>query len=156
MPRHGPAPIREVIPDPVFDSRLVSRFVNSLFREGKKTKAETIFYGTMQRIAERTGRDPLSTLEQAMRNVMPTLEVRPRRVGGSTYQVPMEVRAARRVALGIRWLLDAARRRPGKSMQERLAAEIMDAGNASGAAVKKREDTHRMADVNKAFAHYRW
>lgn len=156
MPRHGPAPRREVSPDPVFGSRLVSRFVNCLTRKGKKGKAEAIFYGALQRIAERSGRDPLSALEEALRNVMPTLEVRPRRVGGSTYQVPMEVRPSRRVALGIRWLLDAARRRPGKSMQERLAAEIMDAASASGAAVKKREDTHRMAEANKAFAHYRW
>jgi small subunit ribosomal protein S7 len=145
-----------VIGDPVFGSRLVTRFVNCIVRMGKKSKAEAIFYAALQRVAERAGRDPLSVLEQAMRNVMPTLEVRPRRVGGSTYQVPMEVRPSRRLALGIRWMLDAARRRPGRTMQERLAAEIMDAANASGASVKKREDTHRMAEANKAFAHYRW
>jgi len=156
MPRKGPAPRRQVAPDPVFESELVTRFVNKILLKGKRGTAERIFYSALQAVGERSKSDPLEVLERAMRNVMPTLEVRPRRVGGATYQVPVEVRPGRRLALGIRWMVDAARRRAGKSMQERLAAEVLDAANGTGLSVKKREDTHKMAEANKAFAHYRW
>jgi small subunit ribosomal protein S7 len=156
MPRKGPAPRREVAPDPVFESELVTRFVNKMLLKGKRSVAERIFYTALQAVGERSKGDPLDVLERALRNVMPTLEVRPRRVGGATYQVPVEVRPGRRMALGIRWIVDAARKRPGKSMQERLAAELLEAAGGTGASVKKREDTHKMADANKAFAHYRW
>jgi small subunit ribosomal protein S7 len=155
MPRKGPAPKRDIVPDAVFGSRIVSRFVGTILRQGKRSRAEVILYSALQRIAQRSGKDPLAVLEQALRNVTPVLEVRPRRVGGQTYQVPMEVRPSRRMALAMRWLCDAAHNRPGHSMQERLAAEIMDAAAGQGAAAKKREDTHRMAEANKAFAHYR-
>jgi len=155
MPRKGPAPTREVVPDAAFSSRILSRFIGIILHDGKRSTAEAVLYSALQRIAERSGKDPLGVLEQALRNVTPLLEVRPRRVGGQTYQVPMEVRAGRRVALAMRWLREAARGRQGRSMQERLAAEIMDAAAGAGAAVKKREDTHRMAEANKAFAHYR-
>jgi small subunit ribosomal protein S7 len=134
---------------------LISLFINCLMMDGKRSKAETIVYGALALAAER-GKDPLVMLEQAFRNVMPVVEVRARRVGGATYQVPMEVRPARRLALGIRWILQNARKRSGKSMQLKLADEFMDAANGAGAAVKKREDTHRMAEANKAFSHYRW
>jgi small subunit ribosomal protein S7 len=143
------------VPDAAFSSRILSRFIGIILRDGKRSTAEAVLYSALQRIAERSGKDPLGVLEQALRNVTPLLEVRPRRVGGQTYQVPMEVRAGRRVALAMRWLREAARGRQGRSMQERLAAEIMDAAAGAGAAVKKREDTHRMAEANKAFAHYR-
>jgi small subunit ribosomal protein S7 len=156
MPRKGPAPRREVAPDPVFESELVTRFVNKMLLKGKRSVAERIFYTALQAVGERSKGDPLDVLERALRNVMPTLEVRPRRVGGATYQVPVEVRPGRRMALGIRWIVDAARKRPGKSMQERLAAELLEAAGGTGSSVKKREDTHKMADANKAFAHYRW
>jgi small subunit ribosomal protein S7 len=156
MPRKGPAPRREVAPDPIFESQLVTRFVNRILVKGKRSTAERIFYSALGTVAQRARNDPLQVLEQALRNVMPTLEVRPRRVGGATYQVPVEVRAGRRLALGIRWIVEAARRRPGRSMQERLAAELMEAASGAGASVKKREDTHKMAEANKAFAHYRW
>jgi len=156
MPRKGPAPRRQVAPDPVFESELVTRFVNKILLRGKRSTAERVFYTALHTVAERSKGDPLEVLERAMRNVMPTLEVRPRRVGGATYQVPVEVRPARRLALGIRWIVDAARRRPGKSMQEQLAAELLDAAAGTATSVKKREDTHRMAEANKAFAHYRW
>jgi len=144
-----------VRPDPVFNSRLVTEFINKLLVRGKRSTAERIFYGALQIIAER-GKDPLAVVEQALRNTMPVLEVRPRRVGGATYQVPVEVRPSRRIDLGMRWIVQNARQRPGKSMESKLAAEFMDAADAQGASVKKREDTHRMADANKAFAHYRW
>jgi small subunit ribosomal protein S7 len=143
------------VPDAAFSSRILSRFIGIILHDGKRSTAEAVLYSALQRIAERSGKDPLGVLEQALRNVTPLLEVRPRRVGGQTYQVPMEVRAGRRVALAMRWLREAARGRQGRSMQERLAAEIMDAAAGAGAAVKKREDTHRMAEANKAFAHYR-
>ena len=156
MPRKGPAPRRQVTPDPVFESELVTRFVNKLLLKGKRSTAERIFYSALQTVGERSKSDPLEVFERALRNVMPTVEVRPRRVGGATYQVPVEVRAARRLALGIRWIVEAARRRPGKSMQEQLAAELLEAAAGAGTSVKKREDTHRMAEANKAFAHYRW
>jgi small subunit ribosomal protein S7 len=155
MPRKGAAPRREVAPDPIFHSRLVTQFVNKLLLRGKRSTAERVFYGALQIIAER-GKDPLAVLEQALRNTMPVVEVRPRRVGGATYQVPVEVRPVRRVDLGIRWLIQTARSRSGKTMEGKLAAELLDAADAQGASVKKREDTHRMADANKAFAHYRW
>ncbi len=156
MPRKGPAPRRVIPPDPVYNDVLVQRFINRLMVCGKKSTAEKIFYRAMEIVGERTKRNPLEVFHQALKNVMPILEVRPRRVGGATYQVPMEVRAERRVSLGIRWLVTSARRRGGRTMIEKLAAEILDAANNQGAAVKKREDTHRMAEANKAFAHYRW
>jgi len=155
MPRKGAAPRREVAPDPIFHSRLVTEFINKLLLRGKRSIAERIFYGALQLVGER-GKDPLGVLEQALRNAMPVLEVRPRRVGGATYQVPVEVRPARRVDLGMRWIIQNARARSGRTMQGKLAAELMDAADNQGASVKKREDTHRMADANKAFAHYRW
>jgi len=145
-----------VQPDAVFHSELISRFINKIMLNGKKSKAEAIFYGALELVHTRTGKDPLEVFEQAMRNVMPMVEVRPRRVGGATYQVPMEVRPVRKLDLGIRWLIANARKRGGKTMQERLAAEFLDAANNTGASVKKREDTHRMAEANKAFAHYRF
>jgi len=155
MPRKGPAPRRVVAPDPIFHSRLVTEFVNKLLLRGKRSVAERVFYGALHVIAER-GKDPLVVFEQALRNAMPLVEVRPRRVGGATYQVPVEVRPARRVDLGMRWIITTARKRSGKTMENKLAAELLDAADAQGASVKKREDTHRMAEANKAFAHYRW
>jgi small subunit ribosomal protein S7 len=134
---------------------LVTEFINKLLLRGKRSTAEGVFYGALQIIGER-GKDPLAVFEQALRNTMPAVEVRPRRVGGATYQVPVEVRSTRRVDLGMRWLIQTARQRAGKSMESKLAAELMDAADAQGASVKKREDTHRMAEANKAFAHYRW
>jgi small subunit ribosomal protein S7 len=156
MPRKGPAARRVPKPDMVYGSRLISRLVNQVMRRGKKSVAEGVVYGSIQEVARRTGKDPLDVFEQAMRQIMPTLEVRPRRVGGATYQVPMEVRPTRKLAIGLRWLVQSARSRPGRTMQEKLAAEIMDAASGQGASVKKREDTHRMAEANRAFAHYRW
>jgi small subunit ribosomal protein S7 len=156
MPRKGPAPKREIPPDPVYNDVMVSRFINRLFTRGKKSVGEKIFYQTLELVGQRTGKDPLEVFHQALRNAMPVLEVRPRRVGGSTYQVPVEVRPERRRALAIRWIINFARRRSGKTMIERLAAELMEAAQGTGAAVKRKEDTHRMAEANKAFAHYRW
>lgn len=156
MPRKGAITKRALPPDPVFGSWLVTRFINSLLKCGKKTVAERIFYQALANINERTGQDPLQVFERAMRNVIPMLEVRARRVGGGTYQVPTEVRPVRKLTLGIRWMLAAARSRGGRSMADKLAAEFMDAANGAGAAVKKREDTHRMAEANRAFAHYCW
>jgi small subunit ribosomal protein S7 len=156
MPRKGPVPRRVPGPDVVYGSRLVSRLINVVMRRGRKSAAEQIVYGALLEIHRRTNRDPLEVFEQALRNVMPQLEVKPRRVGGATYQVPMEVRPTRRLALALRWLVGTARTRTGRSMQEKLAAELMDAASGQGASVKKREDTHRMAEANRAFAHYRW
>ncbi|MGQ9487934.1 MAG: 30S ribosomal protein S7 [Armatimonadota bacterium] len=156
MPRKGPAPRRVIPPDPVYNDVLVQRFINRLMMCGKKSVTEKIFYRAMEIVGERTKRNPLEVFHQALKNVMPVLEVRPRRVGGATYQVPMEVRPERRISLGIRWLVTSARKRGGRTMIEKLAAELIDAANNQGAAVKKREDTHRMAEANKAFAHYRW
>lgn len=156
MPRKGPAPRRVVQPDAVYHSELITRFMNKLMIQGKKSTAEAIFYQAFELVNKRSGKDPLEVFEQAMRNVMPMVEVRPRRVGGATYQVPMEVRPARKLDLGIRWMIANARKRGGKTMFEKLAGEIMDAANNTGASVKKREDTHRMAEANKAFAHYRF
>lgn len=156
MPRKGPAPKRHLIPDPVYHSELVTRFINRMLLDGKRSTAERIFYGAMEAVEQRAGAPALEVFERAMRNVMPVVEVRPRRVGGATYQVPVEVRPDRRQSLGIRWMVTSARRRGGKTMIEKLAGEILDAANNAGAAVKKREDSHRMAEANKAFGHYRW
>jgi small subunit ribosomal protein S7 len=156
MPRKGPVARRTPRPDVVYGSRLVSRLINQIMRRGKKSTAERIVYGAMDEIASRTGQDPLEVYEKALRQVIPQLEVKPRRVGGATYQVPMEVRPTRKLALGLRWLCSSARARSGRTMREKLAAELLDAASGQGASVKRREDTHRMAEANRAFAHYRW
>jgi len=156
MPRRKVAEKREVTPDPVYGSRLVAKFVNCLMRDGKKSVAERIFYKSMQIIEERMKTDPQKLFKQAVDNVKPVIEVKPRRVGGATYQVPVEVRPDRRISLAIRWIIGFARKRSEKTMQERLAAELIEAANNRGGAVKKKEDTHKMAEANKAFAHYRW
>jgi small subunit ribosomal protein S7 len=156
MSRRHRAEKREVLPDPKFGNMVVSKFMNSIMYAGKKSVAESIVYGAFDMIEGKTKQSPLTVFEQALDNVMPTLEVRSRRVGGATYQVPVEVRTDRRQALGIRWLIIAARERNEKTMTERLSAELLDASNNRGNAVKKREDTHRMAEANRAFAHYRW
>ena len=151
MPRRGSIAKRDVLPDPLYNSKLVTRLINNVMVDGKK-----IVYGAFEIIQEKTGKDPLETFEQAMENIMPLLEVKARRVGGATYQVPMEVRPERRQTLGLRWLTNYARLRSEKTMKERLAGEILDAINGVGGAAKKRDDTHKMAEANKAFAHYRW
>ncbi|AGT30398.1 30S ribosomal protein S7 [Geobacillus genomosp. 3] len=156
MPRRGPVAKRDVLPDPIYNSKLVTRLINKMMIDGKKSKAQKILYTAFDIIRDRTGKDPMEVFEQALKNVMPVLEVRARRVGGANYQVPVEVRPDRRVSLGLRWLVQYSRLRGEKTMEERLANEIMDAANNTGAAVKKREDTHKMAEANKAFAHYRW
>jgi small subunit ribosomal protein S7 len=156
MPRKGEVRRREVLPDPKFHDRMVAKFVNSMMASGKKSTAEQILYGALDRIADRTKEDPLVIFKRALDNVRPAVEVRSRRVGGATYQVPVEVRPARRAALAMRWLVVHSRQRGEKSMAERLAGELIDAANNRGAAIKKKEDTHRMAEANKAFAHYRW
>lgn len=157
MPRRGPVTRRPRIPDPIYGSPMVTELVNVVMQDGKKSLAQRIVYSALEEVAARTGRDALEVFEQALKNVMPVLEVRPRRVGGATYQVPMEVRPERRESLGLRWLVGYARLRGDKrTMTEKLAAEIMDAANGQGGAAKKREDTHRMAEANRAFAHYRW
>jgi small subunit ribosomal protein S7 len=156
MSRRHRAERREVLPDPKFGNMVVSKFMNSIMYAGKKSVAETIVYGAFDIIEGKTKQNPVGVFEQALDNVMPTIEVRSRRVGGATYQVPVEVRSDRRQALGIRWLITAARDRNEKTMTERLSAELLDASNNRGNAVKKREDTHRMAEANRAFAHYRW
>ena len=156
MPRKGPVPKRDVLPDPVYNSKLVTRFINKVMYDGKKGIAETIVYDAFEIIRSKMGQDPMEVFDQALKNVMPVLEVRARRVGGSNYQVPVEVRPERRITLGLRWLVNASRARGEHTMKERLAKEIMDAANNTGAAVKKREDTHKMAEANRAFAHFRW
>lgn len=156
MPRKGPVAKREVLADPIYGDKLVTKIINKIMLDGKKGIAESILYGAFDIIKEKTSKDPLEVLDEAMKNIMPILEVRGRRVGGSTYQVPVEVRPDRKTALGIRWLVNYSRARNEKTMCERLAGEILDAANGTGAAVKKREDTHKMAEANKAFAHYRW
>ena len=156
MPRKGPVTKREVMPDPIYNSKLVTRLINRIMVDGKRGKAATILYNAFEMIKESTGNDPLEVFEQAMKNIMPVLEVKSRRVGGSNYQVPIEVRPDRRMALGLRWLVNYSRLRGEDTMEERLAKEIMDAAYNPGASVKKREDTHKMAEANKAFAHYRW
>lgn len=156
MARRREAPKRAVVPDVRYDSVHVAMFVNRLMRCGKKSVAYTIMYDAMDLMRERANRDPLELFEQALNNVAPVVEVKPRRVGGATYQIPMEVSPDRRISLAMRWLLAAARSRHGKTMAERLAVELLDASNSQGTAIKKREDTHRMAEANRAFAHYRW
>ena len=156
MPRKGPVPKRQVTPDPVYNSRWVTKFINKIMFDGKKALSQRLFYNAMDRIREGTGEDPLDVFETALRNVMPVLEVKPRRVGGATYQVPIEVNPHRKQVLAIRWLVNYARERGEKTMEERLANEIIDAYNETGGAIKKKEDTHKMAEANKAFAHYRW
>ena len=156
VPRRGNVPKRDVLQDPLYNSKLVTRLINNIMVDGKRGVAQRIVYKAFAIIGEKTGREPLEVFEQAMENIMPSLEVKARRVGGATYQVPIEVRADRRQTLGLRWLTRYARLRSERTMVERLAAEILDAVNESGAAVKKREDTHKMAEANKAFAHYRW
>ncbi len=156
MPRRRVVARRQVLPDPKFGSHLLAKFINMLMKDGKKSVAERIIYGALDQVAEKKGGDPLELLNQAMENVRPSVEVKSRRVGGATYQVPVEVRASRRNSLAMRWLIEAARKRSEKSMALRLAGELMDAADSRGAAVKKKEDTHRMAEANKAFSHYRW
>mgnify|MGYP001382456270 FL=1 len=156
MPRRGPVPRRQVLPDPVYSSELVARLINKVMLDGKKSLAERIVYKAFDLIKERTGNDPVETLETAVKNAMPLLEVRPRRVGGATYQVPCEVRPERRQTLALRWLVHEARERNERTMVERLAAEIIDAANNTGATIRRREELHRMAEANRAFAHYRW
>ncbi len=156
MPRRGSVPKREILPDPIYNSVLVTKLINSIMLDGKKGVAQKVVYDAFAIIEEKTGKTGLEAFQQAMENIMPSLEVKSRRVGGATYQVPIEVRPERRQTLGLRWLTNYSRARGEKTMKERLAAEIMDACNNTGAAVKKREDTHKMAEANKAFAHFRW
>ena len=156
MPRKGPAQKRPTLPDPIYGSELMTRFINRMMVDGKKVTAEKIFYGAMAICEQKSGTPALEVFEKALQNVMPAVEVRPRRVGGQTYQVPMEVRPERRRTLALRWMIGAARKRSGKTMIDRLSSEILDAFNGTGNTIKKREDTHRMAEANKAFAHYRF
>ena len=156
MPRRGNVPKREVLPDPMYNSVLVTKLVNSIMLDGKKGVAQKIVYGAFEIVEEKTGKNGLEAFNEAMENIMPAVEVKTRRVGGANYQVPIEVRPERRQTLGLRWLTDYSRKRSEKTMIERLAGELMDACNNTGAAVKKREDTHKMAEANKAFSHFRW
>ncbi|GKH50964.1 MAG: 30S ribosomal protein S7 [Oscillospiraceae bacterium] len=156
MPRRGNIVKREILPDPMYGSTMVTRLINSVMYDGKKGVAQKIVYGAFAIVQEKTGKEPLEAFEEALENIMPVLEVKARRVGGATYQVPMEVRPARRQTLGLRWLTNYSRTRSERTMQEKLAGEIMDALNSTGGACKKREDTHKMAEANKAFAHFRW
>ena len=156
MPRRGSIAKRDVLPDPLYKSKLVTRLINNIMLDGKKGVSQKIVYGAFDIVSEKTGKDPLEMFEQAMENVMPALEVKARRVGGATYQVPMEVRPERRQTLGLRWSTRYSRLRSEKTMKERLAGEILDAINGAGGAAKKRDDTHKMAEANRAFAHYRW
>ncbi len=156
MPRKGHIQKRDVLPDPVYNSKLVTKLINNIMLDGKKGVAEKIVYGAFERVAEKTGKDAVEAFEEAMNNIMPVLEVKARRIGGATYQVPIEVRPERRQALALRWITIYSRKRGEKTQEERLANEIMDAINNTGASVKKKEDMHKMAEANKAFAHYRW
>ncbi|PIP36355.1 MAG: 30S ribosomal protein S7 [Desulfobacterales bacterium CG07_land_8_20_14_0_80_52_14] len=156
MPRRREVPVRESVADPSYDSKLVARFINALMKDGKKSTAESILYGAFEMIEKKVNESPVKIFEQAIENVKPIIEVKSRRVGGSTYQVPTEIRSSRRAALGIRWIISYARSRSEKGMAKKLAGELMDAANQRGASVKKKEDTHKMAEANKAFAHYRW
>lgn len=156
MPRKGNVPKREVLPDPIYGSKVVTKLINSVMLDGKKGTAQRIVYNAFDMIKEKTGKDALEVFDEAMNNIMPVLEVKARRVGGANYQVPIEVRPARRQTLGLRWLVTYTRKRGERTMTEKLAKEIMDAANNTGASVKKKEDTHKMAEANKAFAHYRW
>ena len=156
MPRKGPVAKRDVLPDPIYNSKLVTKLINKLMLDGKRGTAQKILYSSFDIIKEKSGRDAMEVFEEALNNIMPVLEVRARRIGGANYQVPVEVRAERRITLGLRWLVNYSRLRGEKTMEQRLANEILDAANNTGSAVKKREDTHKMAEANKAFAHYRW
>ncbi len=156
MPRKGPVTRRDVLPDPMYNSKLVTRLINRIMVDGKRGVAQTILYNAFELVKERSGKDPMEVFDQALKNIMPVLEVKARRVGGANYQVPIEVKPERRTTLGLRWLVNYSRLRGEKTMEERLANEILDAANNAGSAVKKREDTHKMAEANKAFAHYRW
>ncbi len=156
MPRRGNTPKRSILPDPIYGSKTVTKFINKIMLQGKRSTAENIFYGAMGKIQEKTGKEAVEVFDQAIKNVMPVLEVKARRVGGATYQVPSEVRPERKMALAIRWIVNYSRARSEKTMIDRLAGELMDAANGAGASVKKREDTHKMAEANRAFAHYRW
>ncbi len=156
MPRKGPVPKRDVLPDPIYNSKVLTKLINQVMRDGKKGTAQSIVYEALEKAKEKLNAEPLDIFTQALNNVMPVLEVKARRVGGANYQVPIEVRPDRRQTLGIRWLVDAARKRSERTMSERLAGELVDAYNSTGGAFKKKEDTHRMAEANKAFAHYRW
>jgi small subunit ribosomal protein S7 len=156
MPRRREIARRDILPDPLYNSQLVTRFVNVVMRDGKKTTAERILYDALEAIRQRTSDDPMKVFKRAIENVKPAVEVKSRRVGGSTYQVPVEVRPSRRLALSMRWIIQNAKRRAERTMRQKLAAELLDAAENRGAAVKKKEDTHRMADANKAYAHYRW
>lgn len=156
MPRRREVPVRQIIPDPKYDSKQVAKFVKAIMRDGKKTVAERIMYDAFDVIHEKVNEEPLKVFDSAMENVRPLIEVKSRRVGGSTYQVPTEIRQSRRTALAIRWIIDFARKRPEKGMAKKLAGELLDAANNRGASVKKKEDTHKMAEANKAFAHFRW
>ncbi len=156
MPRKGPAKKREIVPDPLYGNRMLQRLINRVLIDGKKSVAEKIVYGALEIVEEKTKRSGIEVFEEALRNVMPAVEVRPRRVGGATYQVPVEVRSDRRISLAMRWIVTNSRKRSGHTMKERLAGELLDAANNTGASVKKREDGYKMAEANKAFAHYRW
>ena len=156
MPRRREVPKREILPDPLYNSQLVTKFVNVVMKDGKKSVAERILYAALDAIKVKTNDDPMKVFKKAIENVKPAVEVKSRRVGGSTYQVPVEVRPSRKLALSMRWIIDYASQRGEKTMREKLAAELMDAANLRGGAVKKKDDTHRMAEANKAFAHYRW
>jgi small subunit ribosomal protein S7 len=156
MPRRRVAAKREILPDPIYNSKLLSKFVNALMEDGKKSVAERTCYGALDILKEKTGDDPLKVFKQALENVKPLIEVKSRRVGGATYQVPIDVRPQRRVALAFRWVIGFSRKRGERTMREKLAGELLDAANSTGSSIKKREDTHKMADANKAFAHYRW
>jgi len=156
VPRRGHISKRDVLPDPLYNDKIVTKLINNVMYDGKKSVGQKIVYGAFEILREKTGKDPLEVFEAAMNNIMPVLEVKARRIGGATYQVPIEVRPDRRQALGMRWLIDYARKRGEKTMKERLAGELLDAANNTGSSVKKREDTHKMAEANKAFAHYRW
>ncbi|MEO2068209.1 MAG: 30S ribosomal protein S7 [Desulfurobacteriaceae bacterium] len=156
MPRKGPVPPREILTDPVYGDKLVAKLINKVMKDGKKSKAEKIVYGAFEIIREKLGEDPLAVFHKAVENVKPIMEVRPRRVGGATYQVPMEVNERRQIHLALKWIVDAARARSERGMVNKLANELIDAYNERGGAYKKKEDTHRMAEANKAFAHYRW
>ncbi len=156
MPRKGSVPKRDVLPDPIYGNKIVTKLINQVMLDGKRGVSQQICYGAFDIVKEKTGRDPMEVFEEALNNIMPVLEVKARRVGGATYQVPIEVKADRRQTLGLRWLVAYARQRGERTMMQRLANELMDAANNTGNAVKKKEDTHRMAEANKAFAHYRW
>ncbi|EPD88542.1 30S ribosomal protein S7 [Paenibacillus chitinolyticus] len=156
MPRKGPVTRRDVLPDPIYNSKLVTRLINRIMIDGKRGVAQSILYNAFELVQERTGKEPMEVFEQAIKNIMPVLEVKSRRVGGANYQVPIEVKPERRTTLGLRWLVNYSRLRGEKTMEERLAFEIIDASNNTGSSVKKREDVHKMAEANKAFAHYRW